>query len=389
MSLFEKKDKILVTCSKRTSAFLRKEIEDLGYPVISETETFIETTGTMQDCMRLNLFVRSAHRVLFHIKDFRAQSPDSLYSGFKKIEWEEYFSADEYFSISSYAEHPDVKDSRYPSLRAKDAIADHFREKFNKRPDSGPEMKGVMIFFYWVEGLCSVYFDTSGPALSKRNYRKIPFKAPMQESLAASVILASGWNGEENFINPMCGSGTLAIEAALIALNRAPGLFKGDFAFMHLKGFSQETWKTIRQEARAKGKKSFSGKIIASDISHNAIDASKQNAKTAGVDHLIEFHICDFRETPVPEGNGVVVLNPEYGERLGEERALEEVYKGIGDFFKQKCKGYMGYVFTGNLQLAKHIGLRSKRRIPFFNGPIDCRLIEFELYEGTRKIKES
>jgi putative N6-adenine-specific DNA methylase len=385
MELFKSRNKILISCPQRISAYLRKEVESFGFNVTTEKDTYIETEGTMEDVMRLNLLVRTGHRVLFYLSEFEANTPEKLYKGIYKIEWEKYFGKLDYFSVSSHVEHEAVNDSRFPNLKAKDAIADRFRDKFGVRPDSGSERKGVMIFFYWVNNKCTVYFDTSGVTLSKRNYRKIPYKAPMQESLASAVLMAAGWDGSANFVNPMCGSGTLAIEAALMALDKAPGLLRSNYAFMHLKGFDEEQWKKIRQEIRAKGKKSVAGKIIATDISHNAIDAAKQNAKTAGVDHLIDFKVCDFRQTEVPDGGGFVVLNPEYGERLGEERQLEEIYKEIGNFFKQKCKGYSGYVFTGNFNLAKKIGLRSKRRIPFFNSKIDCRLLEFELYEGSRK----
>ncbi len=207
----------------------------------------------------------------------------------------------------------------------------------------------------------------------------------MQETLAAAVILATAWKGNGNFINPMCGSGTLAIEASLVALERAPGLLRKNYGFMHLKGFNQSSWKRMLQEASARVKKSFNGKIVATDISSEAIQAARQNAAAAGVDALIEFGGCDFSETPIPDGGGVVILNPEYGERLGKIEELKDTYKGIGDFFKKRCQGYSGYIFTGNLDLAKKVGLKAKRRIPFFNSNIECRLLEYDLYEGSRK----
>jgi putative N6-adenine-specific DNA methylase len=186
----------------------------------------------------------------------------------------------------------------------------------------------------------------------------------------------------------MCGSGTLAIEAALIALGRAPGLLRINYSFMHLKGFDESSWKTLRRKIRAEAKDRLDGRIIATDVSQQAVEAARKNAMTAGVDRFIEFGVCDFSETPVPDGGGVVVLNPEYGERLGEMDELKESYRKIGDFFKKKCQGYRGYILTGNFDLAKRVGLRTNRRIPFFNGPIECRLLEYDLYEGSRK-KES
>jgi putative N6-adenine-specific DNA methylase len=209
--------------------------------------------------------------------------------------------------------------------------------------------------------------------------------APMQETLAAAVIRATGWNGSGHFINPMCGSGTLAIEAALAGLNRAAGILRDNFGFMHLKGFKESLWNDLRAQAKKEAKKTLDCRIIATDIRREAVEAAKKNAATAGVEHLIEFAVCDYSGTTVPDGGGIVILNPEYGERMGKIKELESVYKGIGDSFKQKCRGYTGYLFTGNPDLAKKVGLKAKRRIQFFNSGIECRLLEYELYEGSRK----
>ncbi|RPJ11496.1 MAG: class I SAM-dependent RNA methyltransferase, partial [Deltaproteobacteria bacterium] len=232
------------------------------------------------------------------------------------------------------------------------------------------------------------FLDTSGEPLSKRGYRKIPLEAPMQETLAAATLLAAGWKGDGNLVNPMCGSGTLAIEGAMIGLGRAPGLLRSNYGFMHLKGFNKPLWEKLRKEARATAKKSIQGRVVATDISREAVETARKNAMTAGVDPFIEFGLADFSETPVPEGKGVVILNPPYGERMGEIRQLEGLYSRIGDFFKKKCRGYMGYIFTGNFGLAKKVGLRTKRRIPFYNGEIECRLLEYELYEGSKRLKQ-
>ena len=211
----------------------------------------------------------------------------------------------------------------------------------------------------------------------------------MQETLAAAVILATGWTGQGNFINPMCGSGTLAIEAALMGRNRAPGIWRENFGFMHWKGFPRETWKKLHQEAIDREIPSSPSKIIATDIDPQAIRGAQRNARAAGVQRDIEFAVCDFAQTPIPPGDGVVVLNPEYGERMGNIQELESTYRRIGDFLKSKGVGYRGYIFTGNLKLAKKVGLRTRRRIPFFNGNIECRLLEYELYAGSRKSSPS
>jgi putative N6-adenine-specific DNA methylase len=385
MTLWDKKSRIVITCAKGVSPFLKREVLSLGFPILSEGISEIGTEGTLEDTMRLNLLIRTGQRVLFLIQAFNAKNPNELYKKMAQISWEDYIAEDGYFSVTSSVNNPTIKDSRFANLKSKDAIVDRINETRGRRPDTGSERDKIVVHLYWRKDECQVFFDTSGEPLSKRGYRKIPLKAPMQETLAAAVILATGWSGNGSFINPMCGSGTLAIEAAMIALERAPGLLRSNFGFMHLKGFNNSSWDTLRRKIRAVSRDKFNGRVIATDISQQAVETAKKNATTAGVDRLIEFGVCDYSATPVPSSGGVVILNPEYGERMGEEEELKETYKGIGDFFKKKCQEYTGYLFTGNLDLAKKVGLRTKRRLSFFNGPIECRLLEYDLYEGSRK----
>ncbi|MEK7196668.1 MAG: class I SAM-dependent RNA methyltransferase [Nitrospirota bacterium] len=380
-----KKSRILITCAKGITPFLKEEILQLGFPVLSETIAGIATEGTIDDTLRLNLHLRTGHRVLFLIKEFIAREAEALYRSLSDIPWEDYIAEDGYVCVTSSVDNPSIRDSRYANVKSKDAIVDRINKKCGRRPDSGPDKNRTVVNLYWKNEDCSVYFDTSGESLSKRGYRKLPVTAPMQETLASAVILATGWNSSSHFINPMCGSGTLAIEAALIGLNRAPGLLRNNFGFMHLKGFNELLWNDLRTRAKKEAKKTMDCRIIATDINKEAVEAAKKNAATAGVERLIEFDVCDYAETTVPEGKGIVILNPEYGERMGMIKELENVYKGIGNLFKQKCKGYTGYIFTGNPDLAKKVGLRAKQRIQFFNGAIECRLLEYELYEGSRK----
>ncbi|HQX96496.1 MAG TPA: class I SAM-dependent RNA methyltransferase, partial [Chitinophagaceae bacterium] len=197
---------------------------------------------------------------------------------------------------------------------------------------------------------------------------------------------ATRWDKVSPFINPMCGSGTLAIEAAMIATNRVPGLFRTNYAFMHVQGYDEMVYLKEDTLLEQQITDVTELKIIATDISAKAIENARKNAIAAGVEKLIDFEVCEFAETDVPvEAAGVMMINPEYGERLGEISALEETYKRIGDFMKKSCGGYFGYVFTGNMELAKKIGLKAKRRIEFYNSTIDCRLLEYELYSGTRR----
>ena len=249
------KSKILITCPKGIPLFLKQELIDENFPVLSENISGVETEGSLYDAMRLNLLLRTGHRVLFKLKDFPARDADELYRAVLDIAWEQYLPEDGYLCITSSVENPTIKDSRFASLKCKDAIVDRIKGQCGKRPDSGPERDRAVVHLYWKEDRCSVYLDTSGEPLSRRGYRKIPLGAPMQETLAAAVVLATGWDGTGNFINPMCGSGTLAIEAALIGLDRAPGLLRSNFGFMHLKGYSEALWNELREQSRKKAKK--------------------------------------------------------------------------------------------------------------------------------------
>jgi putative N6-adenine-specific DNA methylase len=382
------KSRILITCAKGIPPFLKAELLSLGFPVLSENLSGVETEGQFEDTLRLNLSIRTGHRVLFQLKEFEAGNAQDLYRDVSGFSWEEIIPEQGYLCVTSSVENETMRDPRFANLKCKDAIVDRIRRITGKRPDSGPERDRTVVHLYWKADRAVVYLDTSGEPLSRRGYRKIPLAAPMQETLAAAVLLATSWNGEGNVINPMCGSGTLAVEAALIGLNRAPGLLRSNFGFMHTKGFQTGAWNDLRERARQKSRKALPGRIIATDVSPEAVDAAKKNAATAGVEHLIEFGVCDYSETLLP-GSGVIVMNPPYGERMGEIANLEELYKGIGDFFKQKCKGHTGYVFTGNPSLAKKVSLKPKRSVPFFNSGIECRLLEYELYEGTRKVKKA
>jgi 23S rRNA G2445 N2-methylase RlmL len=385
MSLWNIRSRIVITCAKGIGPYLKEELLFLGYPILSEGVADIEVEGTMEDAMRLNLLIRTGQHILFFLREFNAKNPDEIYEKMLGIEWEEFIPEDGYLCLTSSVENPTIRDSRFANLKCKDAIVDRMKKKCGRRPDSGPQRDRSVIHLYWKGKQCQVYIDTSGEPLSRRGYRRIPLQAPMQETLAAAVVLASGWKGSRHFINPMCGSGTLAIEATMMAIHKAPGLLRNNYGFMHLKGFKESYWKALRQRAKSTTRHGMNSRVIATDISPIAVEAAKKNAKTAGVDHFIEFKVCEYAETPIPEDGGVVILNPEYGKRLGEMEKLGEVYKGIGDFFKKRCRGYRGYIFTGNLDLAKKVGLRAKKRIPFFNSNIECRLLEYELYEGSRK----
>ena len=391
---------IIVSCAKELSRWVEIELLDMGYKIVEVTENTVVVRGNMRDVMRLNLHLRCAHRVLVPLLRADCRNIRDLYELAYSIDWENLLEADGYFSVSSIVHNYTIRDTRLPSLYTKDAIADRMRDKCQRRPDSGGANIGAAVFVYWEKNQVIIYLDTSGEPLSKRGYRKIPGSAPMQETLAAACLMGMGWKGDKSFLSPMCGSGTPAIEAAMIALNRAPGSLKGHFAFQSIKGYNriipgesapnvaprqragaspEQIWKEMILEAKAKEKKAGIPKIIATDISPEAVENAHSNAIAAGVAQYIEFKACDFADTPIPEEKGAIFFNPEYGIRLGTFEELAPIYERIGKFLSEKLNGWTGALITGNPDLARLVDLYYKTRIPFFNGPIDCRLF---IYPG-------
>jgi len=386
MQFFNKASRIIITCNKRLAPFLQMEVEGLGFKIARAFSNGLEIKGTLNDCIVLNLNLRCASQVLYSLQSFACNGPDVLYEAALILEWENIFAKDGYFSVTSTVDHPTINNSLFANVKLKDAIVDRFRKSTNERPNSGPNLQETVIHLFWRDEIAEIFIDTSGETLAKHGYRKIPGKAPMLEALASATLLATKWDRKSPFINPMCGSATVAIEAALIATNRRPGLFRDNYGFKHILGFDEEYFRKEKAKLKEQVIDTSNLKIIATDISEDAINVSKINAGAAGVENLIEFTVCDFEETIIPENvPGVIYFNPEYGERMGEEKQLEETYAAIGDFMKKKCKGYTGYIFTGNLALAKKIGLKPKRKIEFYTSKIDCRLLEYELYAGTRR----
>lgn len=377
---------IVITCEKGAQPMLAGELRDLGLEPLPLTDRAVSVAGTFRDAMRLNLHLRSAQRVLFTLTSFVSSDADALYKSALQEPWEELLFEDGYFSITADVEAPDIRDPRFAVLKLKDAIADRILSQCGRRPDSGPERGRAVLHLHWTENRASVYLDTSGEPLHRRGYRTEGGEAPLRETLAAAIVLATEWRGGGAFVNPMCGSGTLAIEAALIAMRKAPGLLRRHYGFQHVRGYRESEWKELVRQAEADIRSPpASCRIIATDIDPRAVEIARANADRAGVADRIEFGVCDIAGTEVPPPPGVLVVNPPYGRRLGTDRSIEELYRRIGDFFKRRGAGYRGYVFTANLTAAKRIGLRSRRRLILYNANLEGRLIEFDLYSGSRK----
>lgn len=371
---------ILLTCPKGLAPFLAAEVRQLGMKVEGEGPGLVCTRGTLTDTMRLNLWLRTAHRVLYKVGRFGCRDPDALYRRVRDLPWSWYLPADGYFTIQASVDHPSVTDPRFPALKAKDAIVDRIRRDRGRRPDTGNDRHKAAVFLHWHGTECGMFLDTSGESLQKRGYRKVSVEAPMQETLAAACLLASGWQGDHPLVNPMCGSGTIAIEAALMALGRAPASVRLRFAFMHLCDYPEEDFRLLRREARQTARRTTDAPIIVTDRDPEAVEAARRNARTAGVEQCLEFAVCDFAQTRVPDGGGLAMLNPEYGHRMGDEGDLVAVYRSIGDFFKQRCVGYRGGVFTGSRRLSRQVGLRPDGAWTFFSGALECRLLVYDIH---------
>ena len=416
MNIWKDKDfPIIISCAKTLAPWTEKEVRSFGYEPIDKSENYVVVRGALRDVLKLNLWLRTAHRVLVPLFRGQCRHVRELYDKAVTIDWENLIDVDGYFTVSSVVHNNSVRDTRLPSLVLKDAVVDRIRSKLGRRPDSGGDYdRGASVFLHWNDDTCIIYLDTSGAPLSKRGYRKIPGSAPMQETLAAACIDAMEWDGTSPFISPMCGSGTPAIEAAMKAMNRAPGSLRAHFGFMGIKGYNQIIpgekaplaaprqrfgvspeliFKDMLLEAASKENKNIP-RILATDISPEAIQNAQINAHAAGVFNKITFTACDFGETDVQQfsrksGDGetpaensarpAVFFNPEYGIRLGDTEELKKLYDRIGQFLAEYCKGMTGGLITGNPDLAREVNVTYKHRVPFYNGPIDCRLFIYEL----------
>ena len=391
MTQLEKKRKTRVTCAPSLAPYLKEELEALGFECLSMDKTGVEIEATTTDCMMLNLRLRTAFHVLQRFADINCRNADELYSEAKRLPWDRVIDPSGFLSVQSNVRNETITNSMFPNMRLKDAICDKLISVSGKRPDSGSSTDGMVVNLHWVDNKARIYLNMTGRKLSDRGYRKMPFMAPMRETIAAAVLMEMKYDGSKPLVVPMCGSGTIAIEAALIAKQRAPGLLRSNYGCNQWLGADKNAWTQQRADAKKLIAKEDPAPIIASDIEPEAIEASKKNAVTAGVDHLIDFHVCDFSETPTPvitpgitPGIGDIVLHGEYGVRLGEDDDLIATYKRIGDFLKTDCAGWDGYVFTSGKPLIAAIRLKVAKRTPFINAGIDCRLLRYELYKGSK-----
>jgi putative N6-adenine-specific DNA methylase len=372
--------KFFATCGRGIEPVLADELHRLGAAEVEAGRGGVAFAGDRALLYQANLWLRTAIRVLQPILEVDVSSPDELYEAIRGVSWSQYLTPSHTLAVDCNVRDSQITHSKYAALRTKDAICDQFLERSGRRPsvDVDEPMVGLNLHIFRNHAVLSL--DSSGESLHKRGYRPIQTRAPLNEALAAALVLLTGWRPEQPFADPLCGSATLAIEAAWIALRRPPGLTRKRFGFQGWMDFDVELWTSLRDEARRGVGRVLPAPILASDVRGDAVSLAINNARAAGIGHLLRVQKRDVRDFVPPEGPpGVLLCNPPYGERLGEEKQLRGLYHLLGEVLAQRCRGWTAFVFTGSPMLADAIGLEPAARIPLFNGKIPCRLLRFEL----------
>lgn len=366
------------TCARGLEHILAAELKALDASDVVVGRGGVTFTGDHALLYRANLWLRTAVRIIRRVLEAEVRSPDELYDAVRTVSWDEYLTPDHTLAVDCNVRDSIITHSQYASRRVKDAICDQFRERIGRRPsvDTERPMVGFNLHIYRNHAVLSL--DSSWDSLHKRGYRDALHKAPLNEALAAGLLTQSGWKPTEPLVDPMCGSGTFCIEAAWIATHRPPGLTRKWFGFQGWPSFDRPLWNAIRDEARRGMLKSLPATIRGSDVRRDAIAFSDAGARAAGVGHLVSFERSDLIDARPPDGPpGVVICNPPYGERIGEEKDLFGLYRALGDTIAKHWPGWRLFVFTSNDRLARSVGLKVKKRTPFFNGKLACHLWEF------------
>lgn len=361
---------------------LARELIELGANEVQIGRRMVSFEGDKELLYRTNFCCRTALRILKPIKDFKAKSPDEVYEQIKKIDWTKYLPEKKTFAIDAVVNSETFTHSKFVSYRVKDAIVDYFTEKELPRPSVRINNPDIQIHLHISHNDCTLALDSSGESLHKRGYRTEETEAPLSEVLAAGMILKTGWKGESNFVDPMCGSGTLLIEAALIALNIAPGIFRNKYAFEKWDDFDQGLFDQISSDDSRE--REFKFKCYGSDISPAAISAATKNVKNAGLSQYIELKVMDFRKMTESPGEGILITNPPYGERINP-RDLMDMYSMIGERLKHVFTGYDAWIISSNLQGFDKIGLKPASKTKLINGALDCEYRHYQIFSGKHK----
>jgi putative N6-adenine-specific DNA methylase len=366
---------------------LAEELKNLGAQNIIKLKRAVSFDADQLTMYKANMALRTALHILHPIAVEKVNNADNLYSLVKSINWLRWFRKEQTYAVRAIVNNNDAFNTPlFAALKTKDAIADLFRQLTGERPNIDKDNPDVEIYVHISGQQCTISVDSSGPSLHRRGYRSGGHAAPLNEVLAAGMVLLSGWDKQSPLVDFMCGSGTILAEAALIAANKAPNLRRKVFGFHYWKNFSPELFLQARSELM-EAEIEWENWIYGSDIDGRAIREARQNIEAAGIDDIVRISQGDFREKEAPTTPGTVIINPPYGERLKPED-VEALYKEIGDALKQKYKGYNAWILSSNPDAVKRIGLRAAERLVLFNGALECRFLKYELYEGS-KIKDA
>ena len=363
---------------------LAQEVKALGGGDVEVLKRAVSVSGDLGFVYKCNLWLRTALRVLMQLKKFRARTPEELYEGVKSIPWEQHFAAQKTIAIDATVFSDHFPNSLFVAQKAKDAVADRFREKSGKRPSVNTQNPDIRINVHIVKGDVRISLDSSGDSLHKRKYRKVADRAPLSEVLAAGILLLSGWDQKSNLLDPMCGSGTILTEAALITHNIPPNVFRKEYAFQNWKNYDGELFNLIFDKALEKEQR-FDGQLVGWDRNNTALRKARTNLKNALMADEVELETTDFltQEPPSFSGPLTLILNPPYGEKI--EADVEELYREIGRRLKFHYNGATAWIFTGSEEGIRNIGLRPSKKIQLYNGKIPCWLLRYDLYKGSRK----
>ena len=360
---------------------LADELNSLGAESVKVERRAVSFFGNQETLYKANFHLRTALRILKPVAEFEVTKKEQLFIQAKKVIWTDYLALGKTFAIDSTVQSETFVNTMYASLKVKDAIADHFREVTGKRPSVSTSDPDIRINVHLMGSHCILSLDSSGESLHKRGYRLGQGEAPLNEVLAAGMILLSGWKGEKDFFDPMCGSGTLLIEAAMIAKGIPPGMYRKSFGFERWPDFNEKLFADIYN---SEYENPFKGKIVGSDISVKNVSIAKANIKNSGLSKLIEVKVQDFINLDPPFENGIIIMNPPYGERI-KTQSIQELYTGIGDTLKNKFAGFEAWILSGSIEGLKNVGLKPSKKIELFNGSISCSFRCYNLFLGSRK----
>lgn len=374
---------LFVTCPRGLEAPLSQELEQIKCQDIRAVDGGVACKGGMEQVYRINLHSCTASRVLLRLTKSGYRSEQDIYKAAKNIRWTDWFDLEQTFKVKVEGKRAQVKSLDFVGLKIKDAVCDVFRDACGARPSVSKIRPDIRIHAFIDERDIQIFIDTSGEALFKRGYRQDTGEAPMRENLAAGLLLLAGYDGTQPFQDPFCGSGTIVIEAAWIATRRAPGLMRR-FGFEKLKNFDAALWKKLQHEAETQIRPAPAA-ISGSDNDRYMIRAAVANAQAAEVDTFIRFEVKDAQDTRPNGEGGILISNPPYGVRLAEVQALQALYPQLGAWLKQHYAGWLAGMFTGDRDMPKFMRLSPKRKIPLYNGNLDCRLFLMDMVKGSNR----